>query len=92
MHRRRSTDEELRDNVRRCLLLHWDPIGVREILEATDEYDPYVPGVCTLLSDGADARKLRQHLVHLETVNMGKSAPVANIDEVVRKLLELVIH
>jgi|GEM_PF-2828162 len=85
----RISSAELHDKVRHCLLHEWDPIGVREFPEAQDEYDSYVTSVCSLLSDGADAYKLRQHLAHQETANMGLSAPSEHLDEVVRKLLEL---
>jgi hypothetical protein len=75
----------------RCCLLHdWDPIGVRDFPEAQHEYDSYVGGVCSLLLGGADAFKLRQHLAHHETVNMGLSAPCVNLDDVVQKLLAMV--
>lgn len=76
--------------VRVCLLQDWDPIGVRELPEAADEYDSYVGGVCSLLNSGADAYKLRHHLAHIETVGMGLSAPCSHLDDVVQKLLAMV--
>lgn len=81
---------ELSDNVRHILLHDWDPIGICEIPEASDEYTSYVGGVCSLLIDGADAFSLRQHLAQLETVGMGLSAPSEALDDVVKKLLTLV--
>lgn len=89
MHKK-VNDAELHDKVRDCLLNDWDPIGIREFPEAQDEYDAYVGGVCGLLRSGADAYKLRHHLAHTETVNMGLSQPCANLDDVVTKLLSLV--
>ena len=81
---------ELLPLVRECLLLHWDPIGVNKFPEASDEYDSYVDGVCTLLLSGADAYKLRRHLEHIETVCMGLSSPSRHLDEVVARLLAMV--
>jgi hypothetical protein len=76
--------------VRVSLLQDWDPIGVNDCPEAHDEYDSYVGGVCSLLLSGADAYKLRQHLAHIETVNMGLSSPCSHLDDVVLKLLAMV--
>jgi len=39
--------------VRTVLLEHWDPIGVRDIAAAKDEYDSIVPQLIRLLSGGA---------------------------------------
>ena len=92
MTRSHRVPAELREKVRRCLLYDWDPIGVRHFGAAADddEYDSYVNGVCQLLLSGADTFKLRKHLAHTETVNMGMSEPSPHLDEVVLKLLTFV--
>lgn len=77
------------DDVRDCLLNDWDPIGVNDTPAACDEYDNYVSGLCDLLKRGTDANKLRNHLVRIETINMGLSEPSKRIDEVVGKLLAI---
>ncbi|MEL6105304.1 MAG: hypothetical protein AAFU85_04675 [Planctomycetota bacterium] len=84
------TAGQLADQVRETLWRDWDPIGVNEYPEARDEYDSYVSGVCSLLLDGADARKLRKHLEQIETVTMGLSFPCPQLDTVVQKLLSMV--
>ena len=61
---------------------HWnayDPIGVRVNLGTDsepdwfpdDEYDSYVPHTVMLVMEGADAVKIRRHIEHCCTVNMG---------------------
>jgi len=85
-----SPSADLYENVHHCLLHDWDPIGVRHYPEAYDEYESYVRGVCKLLLGGADESKLRRHLAHIETVDMGLSATSSNLDAVVRKLLHMV--
>lgn len=75
--------------VRKLLWRDWDPVRVNHMPEVEDEYDSYVGGICDLLRAGCDSRKLRQHLAHIETVNMGLSTTSARIDDVVLKLLSL---
>ena len=76
--------------VRLSLWQDWDPIGINDVSPADDEYDSYVGGVCSLLLSGTDAAKLRQHLAHIETDNMGLSSPCSHLDDVVTKLLAMV--
>lgn len=59
--------------VRGVLLREWDPIGVRGISAARDEYDSYVPAICRMLESGADEVKLTDHLRRLRTNIMGLS-------------------
>ena len=90
MNSRLPTAAQLTSMVRVALLRDWDPIGVKDCPEAHDEYDSYVGGVCTLLFDGADKRKLQRHLAHIETVGMGLSSPCPHLEDVVDKLLAMV--
>ena len=56
------------------LLDKWDPIGVRDVPEAQDEYDGYVGGVYRLLTTGVSVPELAEHLVRIERDSMGLSA------------------
>ena len=58
-------------SIRKVLLHHWDPIGVRDEPEAQDEYDSYVGGVYRLLASGASEEQIVDYLWQIETVNMG---------------------
>ena len=60
-----------RDAVRRILLKEWDPIGVKDVPEAQDEYDCYVPGICGLLMRRESPEEIFRHLWEIETGNMG---------------------
>lgn len=51
----------------------WDPIGVREIPEAQDEYDHYVPAIYRLLVTRRSKQELFDYLWWLETEHMGLS-------------------
>jgi hypothetical protein len=57
--------------VAKILLRDWDPIGVRDFPEASDEYDAYVPGIFALLSTHPSVEAVAAHLVAIETDRMG---------------------
>jgi hypothetical protein len=79
--------------VRSVLLQDWDPIGVRSIPQAQDEYDDYVPGVCALVAAGASPKEVADHLRMIETDMMGRKpeqADMRRILPVAEKLRTLV--
>ena len=61
-------------------ILHymWDPIGVRGIPQARDEYDSYIPQVFTLLERGASEMEICQHLASITTDRMGLATTEAS--------------
>jgi len=72
MNRKQQIDNALSD-VRRILLDVWDPLGVNEFPEASDEYDSYAPAIVGMLVRGATEADLVHHLRKIETENMGLS-------------------
>jgi hypothetical protein len=58
--------------VRYILFHEWDPIGINSIAP-NDEYDSYVPAVCSLLMRGADTMKIATQLQDWATNAMGLS-------------------
>ena len=76
--------------IRSVLLKDWDPIGVREIPEAQDEYDSYAFPLYTLLRQHPSEKTLVDHLFHLETEHMGLSRfGRRHLKPVVQKLLSI---
>lgn len=67
----RDRGKEIQDRIRQVLLHEWDPIGVRDVPEAQDEYDSYVGGVYRLLASGASEDEIVDHLWNIETVIIG---------------------
>lgn len=57
--------------VRRVLMQQWDPIGVRDVPQAQDEYDIYAEEIVRMLSAGRSARELVAYLMDAETNAMG---------------------
>ncbi len=62
---------EIQRDIGRILLRDWDPIGVRDVPEAQDEYESYVGGVYQLLAAGSSPQRVAEHLSALETDRMG---------------------
>ena len=80
--------EALCQRVREILMAEWDPIGCGV---PDDEYDSYIPGVCRLLQQGADQRKMSDHLYQLETNSMGLRADKARCERVAMLLIALTV-
>jgi hypothetical protein len=63
----------IRNAIRQILMQKWDPIGVKDVPEAADEYDMYIDDICCLLKREASDEELSKHLVKIETERMGLS-------------------
>jgi hypothetical protein len=57
--------------LRRILMEEWDPIGVRGVSEAADEYDGYLPQVSRRLREDATSEEIAAYLTEVEEVRMG---------------------
>ena len=70
-------------------ILHhlWDPIGVRGIAGAEDEYQSYVPKVFSLVLDQAEHCDIAAYLVEVEENGMGLPPNQENALEVAKTLL-----
>ena len=62
---------EIQRSIGEVLLRNWDPIGVKDVPQAQDEYDSYVGGVYRLIATGASARQLAEHLARIEAEQLG---------------------
>lgn len=66
-----SPRDELRRAIRHLMFERWDPIGIRDIPEAADEYDAYVWDVEQMVLDKRTEREIFDYLWALETDHMG---------------------
>ena len=81
---------QIQESIRQVLLHDWDPIGVRDVPEAQDEYDSYVGGVYRLLASGASEQQVADHVSHIASDAMALSAlDRAKLIPVARKLCAL---
>jgi hypothetical protein len=64
--------------LRQLLMEEWDPIHVRGVPEAADEYDTYLGQIASRLREGATADDVAAFLNDVEEVRMGLGASVAS--------------
>ena len=70
--RNKYQSRENRAKVREILMQEWDPIGVRGVPEAQDEYDSYVGRVYVMLMDeGATREAIAAYLFDIAAHYMG---------------------
>ena len=79
----------LTNAVREILLAHWDPIGIRDIPAAADEYDEYAPPIARMLAGGTSVAELSSHLLEIETDVLGLKGEPARAHQVAARLLSL---
>ena len=70
--RNKYQSRENRARVRQILLHDWDPIGIQDVPEASDEYDRYVDKAYVMLMDGrATADMIAAYLYEIAAEHMG---------------------
>jgi hypothetical protein len=57
--------------INELLLKKWDPIGICDMPEASDEYSHYVPKIYGIIQRSTSSRELFEYLWELETQHMG---------------------
>ena len=66
-----GASQGLTRTVREILRDEWDPIGVRGMRGAEDEYDGYISDICALIQTGKSAAAIAEYLWWAETTHMG---------------------
>lgn len=82
-------DDFLAADVRRILLKEWDPIGIKDVLEAQDEYDSYVLGICGLLCTGETVDGVYRYLRWIEQKRIGLDGDEAHTAQIAKELANL---
>ncbi len=67
----KSESRRIRVDIRHVLLDVWDPIGVKDVPEAQDEYDCCLDSLFHLLTTGATDDQIAEHLWKEGTEHMG---------------------
>ena len=72
------------------ILLHdWDPIGIRDVASAQDEYEAYAPKLKLLLSQRATVDVVANFLLFIEQNEMGLAGDGLRARRVAEKLLQI---
>jgi len=74
--------------IKAALLKEWDPIGVKDVPQAQDEYDSYAPHIYTLLTTRT-LRELSDYLWWLETEHMGLTGDREATEQFAERLLSI---
>jgi hypothetical protein len=82
-----KSDSDLPARIGKVLHYIWDPVGVRGAINARDEYDAYIPGVCSLMEGGSTAETIATHLVEIATQRMGPTSTMEHCRTTAEKLL-----
>lgn len=67
----KGTSRDIRSRIRWVLMEEWDPIGVKDVPEAADEYDSYIGGIFELLERNASGQEVAEYLRRIEIDKMG---------------------
>ena len=86
MDARNRRAREIQDAIRVVLLSEWDPIGCDV---PRDEYDEYIGGVYSLLSQGASVADIAEHLASIEMGGNGLDVSAQSLHEVAVKLRKI---
>jgi hypothetical protein len=85
MNQHETRARNIQDSIRDVLIRDWDPIHIKDVPEAQDEYDGYLAGVYRLLVSGTSELAVAQHLASIEHDARGFSTgaeallPVAHV-------------
>jgi hypothetical protein len=80
---------DLFENVKRVLMHDWDPIGIRDVPQAQDEYDDYARQIARMLAAGISIADLSKDLLEIETGSMGLPGDSGRANAVARKLWQI---
>jgi hypothetical protein len=80
---------ELVEQIRTVLLKDWDPIGIRNVPRAVDEYDEYAPPIARMLVAGTSAAELSDHLLGVERDTFGLTGDPDRARRAAAKLLNI---
>ncbi|HWG32750.1 MAG TPA: hypothetical protein VN650_01185 [Gemmatimonadaceae bacterium] len=79
----------IHESIRQNLLQDWDPIGVRDAVEAQDEYDGYVGSIYRVLASDASTQAIAEHLARTQTDAMGLHASARSLLPVAVRLKQI---
>ncbi|MGL4825435.1 MAG: hypothetical protein ACRC4G_04480 [Alphaproteobacteria bacterium] len=81
-------DAHIEKQIAQLLLEDWDPIGIKNIPEAKNEYDDYAGDLCKILAKEKNPeQRLLDYLTWLETVHMGLPHNLESIEKIIKKIL-----
>ena len=87
---KRLYNNTLEREIRAALLENWDPLCIGDNPNLHDEYDSFIPGILSLLSNPVASRsELADYLTTVEVERLGVSADEGRIAWVAEVLLKI---
>jgi hypothetical protein len=83
-----AKEKQIKKYIRNILRYEWDPIGVKDIAEAEDEYDGYAEEVYHKLAGDASSSDILKYLLWAEDEHMGLVADHDRANAVTDKILD----
>ena len=83
-------NEDIILKVKAILLNEWDPIGVKAIPEAKDEYDDYAATLCRMIAEGKHESDFYEYLFWVESNRICLNVNIAHTQEVAKKIDALI--
>ena len=80
---------KIHQEIHKVLLGEWDPIGVRDIPEANDEYDSYIPTIYKMLISDKTKNEIFDYLWWIETEHIGVSGDRQRTEQITKRLIDL---
>lgn len=81
--------KSLEVEVRKAVLDQWDPIGVKDIEGAENEYDLYIAPICLILSSHNMASSILEYLWQIETQHMGLTGNRGKTEKFAETLMKI---
>ena len=75
--------------IHHILLYEWDPIGVKNIDSAHDEYDPYISQVYKMIIEKKTEQEIFDYLLWVERDYMGLTPDIESIKNVSKRIHSL---
>jgi hypothetical protein len=89
----KSHSRRMLARVREILMQEWDPIGIKDVVRAQDEYDPYVGKVSALVADSQQSREdIAAYLLSMESEQMGLAASASARERCMHTAEKLIVE
>lgn len=83
-------NEDIITKVKTILLNEWDPIGVKGLPEAADEYDDYAAAICKMIADGKHETDFYDYLFWVESTRICLNVNIAHTKLVAKRIAALI--
>ena len=77
------------NEIREVVINFWDPMNIKKTGSIGNEYDSYIGGIYDLLMEHASAKKLANHLSHIEKNYLGYDATPQSLLNVALELIKI---